>query len=64
MTVSNYRSIVEDVSIDFEPLDLDVMEATSLSSYRRLVSARTFLSVNLGVTGAVYPLPPEVVADA
>ena len=45
-------------------LDLDVMEAASLSSYRRLVSALTFLSDNLGVTGAVYPRPPEVVADA
>ena len=45
-------------------LDFDVMETSSLSSYRRLVSALTFLSENLGVTGAVYPPPPEVVADA
>lgn len=36
-------------------LDLDVMAASSLSSYRRLVSALTFLSNNLGVEGAVYP---------
>lgn len=45
-------------------LDFEVMEASSLSSYRRLVSALTFLSENLSVTGAVYPRPPEVVADA
>ena len=45
-------------------LDLDVMAASSLSSYRRLVSALRFLSDYLGVAGAVYPLPPEVVADA
>ncbi len=39
-------------------LDLDVMESSALSSYRRLVSALRFLSSNLGVVGAVYPPPP------
>lgn len=54
-------------------LDLDAMGASSLSSYRRLVSALTFLSGNPGVAGAVYPpasppaaspRPAEMVADA
>lgn len=49
-------------------LDFADLEASGLSSYRRLVSALTFLSSNLGVAGAVYPSPRaqsrEVVADA
>ena len=45
-------------------LDFDVMEQTALSSYRRLVSALNFLSDNLGVPGAVYPPPEEVVPHA
>jgi len=36
-------------------LDPAAMEASGLSSYRRLVSALRFLAENLGVTGAVYP---------
>lgn len=36
-------------------LDFNVMEASSLSSYRRLVNALAFLSANIGIAGAVYP---------
>jgi hypothetical protein len=41
-------------------LDFDVMEASALSSYRRLVRGLTFLSENLGTAGAVYPSPTGV----
>lgn len=36
-------------------LDPGVMEASGLSSYRRLVRALQFLEINRGVAGAVYP---------
>lgn len=39
-------------------LDPVAMEATGLSSYRRLVSALEFLGTNQGVAGAVYPPTP------
>jgi hypothetical protein len=45
-------------------LDFEVMEASALSSYRRLVRGLTFLSENLGVGGTVYPPPAEAGADA
>jgi hypothetical protein len=45
-------------------LDFDVLQTSDLSSYRRLLSALTFLAENLGVPGAVYPGSPEVTPDA
>lgn len=36
-------------------VDLDVMENSGLSSYRRLVNALRFLADNRGVAGAAYP---------
>lgn len=44
-------------------LDPVAMEASGLSSYRRLVSALRFLAENLGVAGAVYPPASEGRAD-
>ncbi|MGI8685092.1 MAG: hypothetical protein ACR2MO_08415 [Acidimicrobiales bacterium] len=38
-------------------IDPEVMDASGLSSYRRLVSALRFLADNQGVRGAVYPPP-------
>lgn len=40
-------------------LNLEVMEASGLSSYRRLVSALRFLSTQRGKVGLVYPPSPD-----
>ena len=61
--VDGYKPMLFQASLT-RLLDFGVMETSSLSSYRRLVSALTFLSENLDVTGAVYPPPREVVAHA
>lgn len=61
--ITGYKPTVFQASLT-RLLDLDLMEASGLSSYRRFVSALRFLSTNRGVVGAVYPPGPGVGADA
>lgn len=55
--VAHYKPTLLQTSLT-KLLDPAAMEATNLSSYRRLVSALGFLATNQGVAGAVYPPTP------
>lgn len=60
--VTGYKPVLFQASLT-RMLDLDVMESTGLSSYRRLVRALRFLSTNLGAAGAVYPPSTQKATD-